>query len=106
MSDQELNRFLADLDSDEALNRAVQALRPGAENGLHVPAEDLVSFGRQHGYALELDDFKPSSGELDESELEGVVGGATLQMSALAVKLDTIAVNPEKWITITPYKWY
>jgi hypothetical protein len=104
MSDTELNRFLSDLDSNEGLNRAAQALRPEGEDGIRVPAEDLVTFARQRGYEIEMDDFKPATDELDESQLEGVVGGATMQMSGL--KLDTSAVTIEKWITITPYKWY
>ncbi|MBI4692976.1 MAG: Nif11 family protein [Gammaproteobacteria bacterium] len=106
MSDKELNRFLSDLDSDEGLNRAVHALRPAAENAISVPAEDLVSFARQRGYELELEDFKPAAGELGESDLDGVVGGATTPLSALGFKINSITVDTAKWITITPYKWY
>ncbi len=47
MSDKELNRFLADIESDASLNQAVQALRPAGDADNRVGAEALIAFARE-----------------------------------------------------------
>lgn len=76
MSDTELNRFLSDLKSDHGLHEALLALPRGGDGGNGVAADALVSLAQARGYAVEFDDFAPQVGELDESTLNAVVGGA------------------------------
>ena len=100
MSDKELDRFLADLESDASLEQAVQALRPDGATDNHVGAEALIALARQRGYQIDMDDFVPEVGELDESELAAVVGGTMAQPSNLAVKLNPALANRGKWIDV------
>ncbi len=107
MSDKELNRFLADIESDASLNQAVQALRPAGDADNRVGAEALIAFAQQRGYQLDMDDFMPEVGELDESELAAVVGGATSQSSNAMVKLNpAFNSNHGKWIDILSFKFF
>ncbi|MGE0857514.1 MAG: Nif11-like leader peptide family natural product precursor [Gammaproteobacteria bacterium] len=107
MSDKELNRFLADIESDASLNQAVQALRPAGDADNRVGAEALIAFAQQRGYQLDMDDFMPEVGELDENELAAVVGGATAQGSNAMVKLNpAFNSNHGKWIDILSFKFF
>lgn len=76
MSDTELNRFLSDLKSDHGLHAALLALPRGGEGDHGVAADALISLAQARGYAVEFDDLAPQVGELDESALNAVVGGA------------------------------
>lgn len=106
MSEKELNRFLADLESNASLHEAVQALRPASDSGNCVPAEALLAIAKQHGYRLEMEDFNASVGELDESELEAVVGGATSLAGRTVLPASPIDANHGKWIDILSFKFF
>ncbi len=100
MSDKELNRFLADLESDASLEQAVQALRPAGSTDNHVGVEELIALARQRGYEVDMADFVPEVGELDESELAAVVGGTMAQPSSLAVELNPAQAGRRNWVVV------
>lgn len=71
MSESELRRLAADLESDAALAQAAESER--ARGG------DLVTFARARGYEVTQDDLARAGGEgeLSDAELDGVAGGWT-----------------------------
>lgn len=102
MSDKELNRFLSDLESTPALHQALQSLAHGGEHGARVPAEQIVAFARERGYTFDLEDLTADIGELDESELDAVVGGAGNLATSVG---GTVNSNHGKWIDVLSVDW-
>ena len=85
MSEKDFKRFLSDLDTDEGLRRAVEALRPRGREGSEVPADALLALARERGYDIDADDIAPRVAELDESDLEDVAAGATVRKTGIRV---------------------
>ena len=105
MSQSELNRFLKDLESNDALRGAVEALRPAGASGTSVPAEGLLALAKQQGYEVSMDDLAAQSAELDESDLEAVAAGALRSTTTLAIGGESKDAGHDKWIDVLSIDW-
>ena len=77
MSIAEIERFAADLKSNEALR--AEAGKAQAETSQATPIDRAVAFAAGKGYAFTVDEAKEyakaASKELTDAELDGVAGG-------------------------------
>ena len=109
MSEKDFKRLLSDLERDEGLRGAVEALRPEGYEGSEIPVDALLAFARERGYEIDADDIAPRVAELDESDLEQVAGG-TLRQTTNSVDSSTASATYGKWIDILSwsggYDWH
>jgi predicted ribosomally synthesized peptide with nif11-like leader len=76
MSIAEIERFVADLKSNEALR--AEAGKAQAETSQATPMDRVIAFAASKGYAFTADEVKEhaKAKQLTDAELAGVVGGS------------------------------
>lgn len=68
MAKQQLNAFLAQVQSDNRLQEKIKSA---------CDADTLVSIAKGSGFMISADDLKNSQSRISDEELEGAAGGAT-----------------------------
>ena len=84
MSEDQLKSFLEAIKADSTLQERLKAVKD---------AESIVSFAKEAGYAISMEDLNLRSGELSEEELELVCGGVDFCIIGGALTFASLGCN-------------
>ena len=87
MSIAEIDRFAADMKSNEALR--AEAVKARVDTSHATPIDRAVAFAASKGYAFTADEAKEyaKARQLTDAELDGVAGGAGISMDFGVIKI-------------------